>query len=463
MSEYSEGDRIRTLVEASGIPAGTKGNVIYSDNTGTVITAKIDGLPCKATFRNNQLEIVASTGEWERTRALQGINYAGLNLPEELMEAQAHIRTLIEADYNYPFIEKYMFGMGYGYDIIRKAFKVVSGMRPDEAMHMCAIDEVPGCIPQFNYAWGEAKKGDKYYFIMSIANKYTLFCQHDDRNRTDEDTFSDLMSAKEALKKHVKKVMEWAPPVKDSKPKEKKEDMTQLYRQPQMFMQAAKIREWEDSMSRYASNHERIALITQACEEGMLDEAVATVLLKKYGMDVKADAEEDMEETAVKEKLDEMEKDKLDKPIRDEIAEKTPSQFFQRNKLQKNYDNLPADTIDAVSRYIFQANADLREFELKVYSFKFTSVEPAKKKSPAGSTPDVLNSTASVSVLLEIADNRSADSGNTKLALIVFSVVGDELYTGDTVKGEDDILYGLSDEGLAKYFSAERQRTVNKK
>jgi hypothetical protein len=53
--------------------------------------------------------------------------------------------------------------------------------------------------------------------------------------------------------------------------------------------------------------------------------------------------------------------------------------------------------------------------------------------------------------------NKSGKSGkNRKLGLMVFSVIDDSLHTTDNVKGEDDGVYALSDEGLSKYFQMEK-------
>ena len=105
---YQEGDRVRTLMASEGMPAGVKGNVVYSDVTGTIVEATVEGMPMQANFHNNQLEVIASHGGIEVARALQGISYAGLNLPEELLEAEGHIRDLIDAGYGYRYMEGYL-------------------------------------------------------------------------------------------------------------------------------------------------------------------------------------------------------------------------------------------------------------------------------------------------------------------------------------------------------------------
>lgn len=459
MSEYQVGDRVRTLIASEGIPEGTKGNVIFSNDDGTIVEAKVEGTPTQASFYNNQLEIIASHGEVERTRAMHGIAYAGTNLPEELLEAEGHIRELIDAGYSYRYIESFMMSNLYGYNVIRRAFTKLTGMSPEQAVHICSI-YTPGSIPQFNFAWGMAKKGKEIYFIMSIADKYVILCQKDDMNREEHSTHLDLVEAKDALKKLVKKVIQWDPPVKEVK--NQMTDVTQLYKQPQIFMQAGEVQEWANRLNNYSSQFERGSMIRQAYQDGLIDGDKRDFLLKKFG-----DAEAQMEETAVREKLDEIEKEKMDKPIRDEIAEKTPSQFFQKHKMQNRYSMLPADVVDTISRYLYQAGANLRDFGVEIHSLKYATVQPAKKKgkgSPSTTEPsDIMDATASVSVLVEISDNKAAEPYNTKLGLMVFSVIGTELYTSDTIKGEDDWVYALTDEGLGKYFQSERQMTVSKK
>jgi hypothetical protein len=459
MSEHQVGDRVRTLVASEGIPEGTKGNVIFCNDSGSVVVAKINGEPVQANFYNNQLEVIASHGEIERTRMMHGIGYAGLNLPEELLEAEGHIRELVDSGYSYRYIESFLMSNGYGYNVIRRAFTKLTGMSPEQAVNIDAIYS-PGSIPQFNYAWGMAKKGKEVYFIMSIANKYIIFCQKDDMCREEHASYLELMEAKDALKKLVKKLMQWDPPVKDVK--KQITDSTQLYKQPQLFMKAGEIQDWALRLNNYGSVYEREAMIRQAYDEDLIDEAKRDFLLQKF-----ADAEAQMEETAVREKLDDIEKEKMDRPIRDEIAEKTPAQFFQKHKMQNRYSMLPADVVDTISRYLYQANADLQDFEVEIHSLKYATVQPAKKKgkgSPASTEPaDIMDATASVSVLVEVTDNKAAEPYNAKLGLMVFNVIGTELYTSDTIKGEDDWVYALTDEGLSKYFQSERQMSVTKK
>jgi hypothetical protein len=459
MFVHQAGDRVRTLVASEGIPESTKGNVVFSDHSGAVVEAKIDGVPVQANFHNHQLEVISSHGEIERTRQLHGIPYAGLGLPEELLECEGHIRDLIDAGYGYRYMESYLMSNGYGYNVIRRAFTKLAGMTPEQAVNIDAIYS-PGSIPQFNYAWGMARKGKDIYFIMSIADKYVILCQESDMVRIEHSSYLEVLEAKEALKKLVKKVMQWDPPVKDVK--NQMTDATQLYRQPQLFMKASEIQDWAKTLNNYDSIDERGAMIRQAYDEDRITDIERDFLLSKF-----ADAEAQMEETAVREKLDDIEKEKMDRPIRDEIAEKTPAQYFQKHKMQNRYSMLPADVVDTISRYLYQANANLQDFGVEVHSLKYATVQPAKKKgkgSPVSGEPaDIMDATASVSVLVEVTDNKAAEPYNTKLGLMVFSVIGTELYTSDTIKGEDDWVYALSDEGLSKYFQSERQLSVTKK
>jgi hypothetical protein len=459
MLEYTVGDRVRTLVASEGIPEGTKGNVIFTDNTGTIVSAKVDGIPVQANYYDNQLEVIASHGQVERTKMMKGIEWAGTNLPEELLQAEAKIAELVDAGYGYREIESLMMSDLFALNVIRRAFKKYTGRTPEECMNINAIYS-PGCIPQFNYAWGMAKKGKGVYFIMSIADKYVVLHQKDDRERDEHSSHLELVEAKEALKKLVKELMQWNPPVKDVK--NKVTDATQMMRQPQIFMKASDIQAWEEKLNNYSSKLERGSMIRQAYEDGLIEAEERKFLLEKF-----ADAEADMEQTAVKEKLDDIEKEKMDRPIRDEISEKTPAQFFQRHKMQNRYSMLPADVIDTISRYIYQSNSNLQDFGVAIHSLKFATVQPAKKKNKAGpgggTEPDIMDATASVSVLVEVTDNKAAEPYNTKLGLMVFSVIGTELFTSDTIKGEDDWIYALTDEGLAKYFQSERQMSVTKK
>jgi hypothetical protein len=306
----------------------------------------------------------------------------------------------------------------------------------------------PGTIPQFNCAWGKGKKGDEVFFIMPNEKGFSIFHQIDDKTRVEDSRHPDLLCAVNMLEKKVKKVERWNPPVEESK--KAIVDVTQLYRQPQLFMNA----NCQNVMASVADKpaYEKKGMIKLAFTLGKINGSEFEALVKWAEGE---DKEKSMEKGALLEKLKETEDDAMKKPLEEEKAEKSPADFFERQKIEHKYMTIPADVIDSVIQYVHKAGENLNEFALDVKSFKYTSIQPSRVKSPTDEA-DVLNAIASVSVLLEVMNKSGKTGKNRKLGLMVFSVIDDSLHTTDNVKGEDDGVYALSDEGLSKYFQMEK-------
>ena len=66
---------------------------------------------------------------------------------------------------------------------------------------------------------------------------------------------------------------------------------------------------------------------------------------------------------------------------------------------------------------------------------------------------------ATISAILEIKNDDAPEDKNKKFALAVFFVNADgQVTTSDSVKGEDDIIYGFTEDGLTQYFSRSKER-----
>lgn len=459
--EYQIGDRVRALAGVDGIPEGTKGNVIHIGNNTLHVEAKVNNGKIVGLFSPDQLEqvipIKGSTGDLERTRHLHNVDYAGTNLPEELAQVWQHINEMMCVGYPYLNMEKHLMSLGFGLNVIRKAFKALTGISAEDAVNF-NYQFSPGNIPQFNLGWGYSKDGKGTCFIMPGVNWYSIMHQEDDMTRVEVGKFYTLPEAVEEMKKKVKEFQQWNPPVNELKLDKKhkpKLEMGQMYRQPQLFMQASG--KLLNVLRNTASATERTGLINEAYLSGLINEESRDSLKRVFADDAESTTETD----AALEKLDDIEQDTISKPIQEEISEKTPGQFFEKKKMEKKYSVLPADVIASVSEYISNSNAQLKDFDLGISSFKYSTIQPAgTKQSTPGDEPDIMNAIASVSVLLEVMDKKGG--GAKKLGLMVFSVIQSNIYTTDTVKGEDDWIYAISDEGLGKYFQAERELAVQK-
>jgi hypothetical protein len=442
------GDRVRVLATKGELTEGTKGTVIAVHDDGKT-EVRMDGNFDDYLVEAGDLEIVrASTGAMEMTRMLYGIKYVRSGTPEELLEIEGHLNQMINEGMTYLFMEKFLMSYGYQPAMIRRAFQNLTGMTPQ-----CVVNEEyirsPGCIPQFTLGWGKGKsKKDGWYFVMPMVNWYALMHQVDDQIREEVSRHDELKDALSAMSKKVVKVEVWNPPVKDIKREDV--DASQLYRQPQLWMNASYARMYQHLTNIHVPAL-RTGIITQAFKMGKLDKQSYDRLLQVFG-----DAEEDAGKEAIIDKLHDLEKVEMQKPLEDELAEKTPADFFRREELEGEYATLPADVVSAMSRYISNVGKRLRDFRISLRSFKYIPLHPSGRPNTESDEPDVLNAIVLVAVVLDIEDRTASSPDNKKSGGMVFSVIGNQLFTTDTIKGRDQIIYALSDEGLTKYFQKER-------
>ena len=447
--EYKSGDRVRILATEQ------KGNVLAVHANG-LIEIHADDQTQPNFYQADQVEqvipIYGSTGELERTRALQHISYAGTNLPEELIEIHRHLELMIEGGYPYLYMEKHLMSLGYGCNVIRKAFLNLTGITAQDAVNI-NYQFSPGNIPQFNLAWGIAKKGHGHYFVMPGVHWYSVFHQQSDMVRVEHGQYPTINDALKELGSLVKNVERWNPPVNElDLPKKHKPviDTSALYKTPQLFMQAQQTMEWLSSPD--VAPSQRIRLLNQAYLDGKIEQEVHATL-----QTVLADQEENVQRDVATDKLKDVEQKQISEPIENELSEKTPAQYFERRKLDQKYTTVPANVVDSVYQYIGQLDARLRDFDVVINSFKYSTLQPAATQPIPSEQPDIMTATANVSVLLSISDHKLQVPDNQKLALTVFSVLNAEIKTSDLIKGIDNQLYGLTDEGLAKYFQNERE------
>jgi len=449
------GDRVRLNVTSSdGVPEGTKGTVIQMAgeakpefvrvavrNAGQDQVLEMDP---DAFERIRPIRRHASHGETERTRALQGINWAGTNLPEELLECEGHIRELLDVGYSYLFIERYLYPMGYGLNVIRKAFKTLTGMEAEKAVNFAAL-QTPGTIPQFNLGWGCAKGSKDYIFIMPLTSCYGVFRQKGDLDRQLEDSFDLLAEAVEAAKKKVDKLQRWDPPIKDMMTDM---DPTQLYRQPQLFMQADA---FSQMLRTIASLDERKSMIDQAFSTGTISAGRREYLTK-----VLCDSPATLEQEAVRDELAKQEEGAWAQSPSD-MLKRTPQQMLNEGRPGIS---IPLEAMAKIESDIRDMTSLLKDFNLNIIKVDWSSEQPSGVESPVPiDEPDIMNATGTISVLVKITDQSLKEFGNdAKIGLMVFTLIRNHVETPDTIKGEDNQKYGITDDGLSKYFIAERER-----
>jgi len=417
----------------------------------------------------------AIQGVKDISRTLNHIEYSGSGLKNETIELEENMRQLIEeGKYGYKYIEDWLLSLGYPLVSIREVFKRLTGVSVEDWMNVDKVLDVPATIPGINYGWGVSKdKEFDYYFIMPYNLGYSIFGQKGDINREECFYFNKLEEAREKLDKITTGANYWDRPVTIDKLKEfPKQNLSEPKHEIHL---TASDNEKFINLDNYIYNHyedlngEQIEnLILQAKLNGDINDKEYNELVKAYieikaGPDVEKmtpEGEEDIERI-MQEKVEKEEEKEIKKPFEEEIKEVTPSEYFEKNVKEMRKETIPADIVDKILGYIREKNDSLQSFELSVQSFKYTSIEVIKEIEK---TIDVdeqtrerfFDANALVSVLLKIKDNTLPEKLNEKLGLLIFSIIGNEIVTPDSIKGEDNNLYGLTEEGLSKYFYKER-------
>jgi hypothetical protein len=219
---------------------------------------------------------------------------------------------------------------------------------------------------------------------------------------------------------------------------------------------------------------EKKAVLEDALATGQITElefrhlAEQNGILRKAEPDIEKTDKEgnpDVERITTKEVLD-ADKKLEDTPIKEELDEKTHMQFFEKSKDKKTGDNLSA-VMDYVMEYVGNLEDNLAEFGINFRSLKYIAkdiLDRIEKTPKVGDdkAQDILSGSGTCSILLDFIDKTLPAETNMKQGLVVFSVVGDEVLSNDVFKGVDDTTYSLNEDGLNKYFYVDRQKAESK-
>lgn len=330
----------------------------------------------------------------------QGVAHAGSGTIEEMHELMCLMRSLISTSkYKYSELESYLITLGYNLKLIRRIFKRLTGMSPEEVMNEDYM-YTPSQIPQMNCGWGEASgKKDVWYFIMPWNSTYAIFEQVGELDRRIVDTYVTLELALSNLKNLVKEVYTAENPVKiinrDSEPLRGKE-----------------------------------------------------VLPVGFGIKMsKEDDDKNSEDTDNKKDGD---------PIHEEMDKaeffdsKAPSELLDAALSEK----FPVvEIIDEIMKHMDEIQKDIEPYRLELGGVQFVVNEKLKyEQTPKMdnvqvSTPSFA-SQAVISLMFTIIRDDQRKRG---LSVFLFTPDGDLLNNG-TFKGTDSKLYALSREGLDSYF-----------
>lgn len=406
----------------------------------------------------------ANSGQWNTYRIMEGHQFAGTGVKEELFELETNIRSLL-ATAMIPFREMEKSLMAYGYQPhnIRKAFERVTGLTIEqlEQQNIEALNP-PSTVPFTNLGWGEAKGGKyDYYFVMPWLMEYCIFGQSGDTQRDKVISFPDLDEARKWCEKHSKKYHEFnrAINIKDKKPV--KHDHN--WNEPGLDTYAGLSTDGKsvlEFLTLYSSNKslgEKESYIKDSYASYDINESDYSIL-----MGILRQAGPDTPDADLKEGPDRVDIDTSNvtknKDIDDMLSSNTPypsnpKEFQEADKSLSQPDT--AYPIKKAREHVQNLADQVQDRFVISYLGEYTEIkEPVRglKTNPSvnGTKPmEPFNVKVAVYSKFSVMDN----TGIPHNGILAFAFDGEKFYTLDQFKGDNDKKYGFTPEGLDKYLA----------
>jgi hypothetical protein len=404
---------------------------------------------------------------WANTSGKSAIRYPGSH-HMYIQELDDNMNQLLRSKMPYRSVEEYLVTLGYEADDIRSRFQELTGLDPVQLEFMRTEDvkDTPSNIPWYNLGWGYAKSGkDASFFVMpSSDNLFAVFHQKDDMTRELDKSFLRIDEALKHLESKVKRVhrydMSSSEQVEDAEAKHPKEPQKKEYTVWANYLYDLQKRGELD-------NVRARSLVNDAVRGGALSEEEGETMFSVYADAVESGSAapnpEHASTPADPGHVKELKDSQTNRRVVDEMDKDTPQRFFdkvvQRDMPDREMDEVATDNVKSVLSYIKNKASDLAEFKINLYSLEYrqhkaprTMVEVDPQTGRPSGPPK-----ATISAILEIQDATLPEEKSKKFALAVFFVNSDgEVTTSDSVKGEDDIIYGFTEDGMTQYFSRER-------
>lgn len=399
-------------------------------------------------------------GVQEITQMLFNVNFAGTNSKEEFTELQSNmIQMLGQQKYSYSDIENYFIGWGYQVPMIKEIYKHLTGLDPERVNSTDYLMNIPGCIPGFNYGWGEGKGSKyKYVFVITYKSGFGVFGQVDDLVRELIEYTLDLEEAFSILDKNAKNIQTCKSIITVPE-----KDIENNLKVPYLctdgpIIQKVMFKGRTASLAKAINEipmqaHEVRAMLRTAYDR---HEITADEHKELYNYYLTRFAEEESEDEN-SDITKELEKQEIGK-----VKVETPKEAMDNVKQDKtvaiDLSNI-SDCIKRISEYLTDSLTDIYEkARVTVNSLNFT-----KKNSDANvieKTPEVsgqnpkqyFDKTALFTVVLDVQLNEKSNVGiQPVLAVFMLNSKGD-VTTDGNFKGVNDELYPLNLSGIENYF-----------
>ena len=378
-------------------------------------------------------------------------------------ELHQNLAAMLDTKMTYRQIEEFLNLVGYDSDDIRCTFEKITGVDPVklEFMRIEDLKKVPSNIPGFNWGWGLSKKnGVESYFVMHDGRGlFVIYAQKNDQEREEVKCCIRHDEALECLGKLVKDVHRYDMPASVSVEEDPELDLSEP---TSKFYIAIANRFYDLEKKGALANEYVLETVRDTVTCGNLTEAEGKLLIKKYAADVPSPAETvpvapaHVEETGpTKDESDKMMKNLQDNTsVTKEIKKRTPQDFF-KSTLPNRIEEIATEHIEDVLSYIANRESDIDGFGVKLHSLQYQKHETGKSMgdiNPQTGEPSGPPQ-ATISAILEVENKTMPTEKNRKFVLAVFFVnANGQISTSDSVKGEDDIIYGFTQEGLDQYF-----------
>lgn len=364
----------------------------------------------------------------------------------------------------YKQMEEFLVVLGYEASDIRKAFEDQTGFDPAklEFQRLEDVKNTPANIPWYNLGWGWAKKkSDKSsYFIMPYRGGVaTLFRQVDDMTREEVGNFATLDEAREYAKNLVQRLHVYDIPACDQV-KEAVEPMKAEPEKKEYMVMANYL--YDLGKKGQLDKEAALEMIERSITSGILTQDEGQSLVDLYveaappGVDDSTPQTERRMDRPTEIADPDYQQETSD--VTEEVENTTPQDFFQ-SALPDRLDQITSQHVKDVMSYIARRQKDIEEFEIGLHSLRYIKHETPRALvdlNPDHGRPSG-PPRATVSVVLEVMDRTLPKDSNLKYALAVFFVAPDgDVGTSDSLKGEDDVIYGFSEEGLQQYFLKDR-------
>lgn len=355
-------------------------------------------------------------------------------------------------------------GYGYESDDINKIFRQITHVDPNKIVFLRKemLKNLPPEVPMYSYGFGKSKKGDTFYYVLydDISSSFGVYEKKaGEKDYSSVKYFLTLNEAFKYISKKTKNIYRFDLPAweealqfkgelkfeEDKNYKELDDILYNLYKSDSLTFKKAD------------------QILTESVKKGKISYDAAINLMKVYAEDkLDKNHEKDVlenkkeeeekgpkeEEEVKKENL----KEKQEVSMKEELKNKTPVDYF-KSSLPNRLDVSVPDQIKSVMVYINNKSSDISKYQIKLYKLNYELQQTISKF--VSLNPELGNVAndyiAMINVILEIKDRLS---NKVKYGLIVFFISPDgSVSTSDSFKGEDDIVYGLSENGIDQYFS----------